>query len=148
MFTTYKQIPVHKSCFINLLTCCFVPIGFENSEFVKNSLFQGGPGSTSMYGLLKENGPYLVEAKYLPFGDPHLVKNHYRLFWMRLILSVKPKYDSSCSNCSKIKERLRRAQFWINFKWAWMIFFLQLLFFLYSNLKGKHLYNYRLLKSW
>ena len=76
----YKQIPVHKSCFINLLICCFVLIDFENSEFVKNYLFQGGPGSTSMYGLLKENGPYLVEAKYLPFGDPHLVKNHYRLF--------------------------------------------------------------------
>ena len=75
-----KQIPVHKSCFINLLTSCFVPIGFENSKFVKISLLQGGPGSTSMYGLLKENGPYLVEAKYLPFGDPHLVKNHYRLF--------------------------------------------------------------------
>ena len=30
-----------------------------------------------MYGLLKENGPYLVEAKYLPFGEPYLVKNHF-----------------------------------------------------------------------
>ena len=28
-----------------------------------------------MYGLLKENGPYLVEAKDPPFMDTHLVKN-------------------------------------------------------------------------
>ena len=30
-----------------------------------------------MYGLLKENGPFLVEAKHPPFGDPYLVKNHH-----------------------------------------------------------------------
>ena len=37
----------------------------------------GGPGTSSLYGLLKENGPFLVEAQEPPFTKTFLVKNDY-----------------------------------------------------------------------
>ena len=30
-----------------------------------------------MYGLLKEHGPYLVEARKPPYGDPYLIPNEF-----------------------------------------------------------------------
>ena len=38
---------------------------------------QGGPGSTSLFGLLKENGPFLVKVKKLPDKDPYIKPNKY-----------------------------------------------------------------------
>ena len=38
---------------------------------------QGGPGSSSLFGLLKENGPFLVDVKGLPDKEPFLKANKY-----------------------------------------------------------------------
>lgn len=68
---------------------------------------QGGPGSTSLYGLFKENGPYLVEARKPPYEDPHLVTNPYSWHKAANILYVDNPIDTGFShakNTSKVPE--------------------------------------------
>ena len=59
----------------NIFFWLFIADVVEPSKAPLIIWLQGGPGSTSLFGLFNENGPFLVDVEELPDINPYLVKN-------------------------------------------------------------------------